>query len=69
MTPERKAYLEGLAEDFALPRSAVFLAASALGESEDYDGLITSLEDLTEAYERGEWPAGAEDDPRKELEV
>lgn len=63
MNSERNAYLNGLAEEFGLPPSAVFLAASMLGESEDYDGLITTLEDLSDEYERGEWPAGAEDDP------
>lgn len=44
----RKAYLKGLAEEFGLPESEVFLAASILGPSEDFDGLITTLEDRAE---------------------
>ena len=41
----RKEYLSGLAEDFGVPRSEVFMLASLLGESEDYDGLLSMLAD------------------------
>jgi hypothetical protein len=64
MNKERKAFLDGLAADHGLPRSAVYLAASCLPESEDHDGLITTLEDMSDEYERGHWPAGADDDPQ-----
>lgn len=40
---DRRAYLEGLAEEY--PREAVFALASMLGPSEDFDGLVTALED------------------------
>ena len=39
----RRDYLESLAEEY--PRDAVFALASILGPNEDFDGLITSLED------------------------
>lgn len=39
----RRDYLESLCEDY--PRDAVYALASILGSSEDFDGLITSLED------------------------
>ena len=39
----RIAYLESLCEEY--PRDVVFTLADLLGSSEDFDGLITSLED------------------------
>ena len=48
----RKQYMDGLAVDFGLPRSVVFTAAGMLGPNEDFDGLITTLEDASES---GEW--------------
>ncbi len=39
----RREYLEFLCEDY--PRDAVYALAGILGASEDFDGLITSLED------------------------
>jgi hypothetical protein len=47
----RKEYLLSLAEDFGIDKSAVFTIASMLGETEDFDGLISSLEDYE--YENG----------------
>ena len=41
----RRDYLNGLAVNLNLPKETVFLAASMLGESEDFDGLVTTLED------------------------
>ena len=49
MNQERKEYLNGLAEDFGLNKDIVFMAASMLGESEDYDGLVTTLEGYADA--------------------
>jgi len=42
----RKHYLTCLADDFGIDVSTVFTLASILGFSEDFDGLVTSLEDL-----------------------
>ena len=39
----RRDYLESLCEEY--DRETVFLLASILGPNEDFDGLITSLED------------------------
>ena len=47
----RKQYLDGLALDFGIPRSAVYDAASMLGPNEDFDGLITTLDDAVESGE------------------
>lgn len=41
----RRHYLEGLAEDMGLDEQTVFLAADMLGPTEDFDGLITTLDD------------------------
>lgn len=41
----RRAYLEALAEDFGIDQQTVFTLASILGASEDFDGLVTALED------------------------
>jgi len=42
----RQAYLKSLAEEYGLPFSVIMSAASALGPNEDFDGLITELEDM-----------------------
>jgi hypothetical protein len=42
----RRAYLEGLCEEY--PRAIVFALASVLPPSEDFDGLLTALEDAAE---------------------
>ena len=42
----RREYLESLCEEY--PRDAVYAIAGILGPSEDFDGLITSLEDCCE---------------------
>ena len=42
-----KAYLLSLCEEY--PRSAVMTLASMLGPNEDFDGLVTSLEDAEES--------------------
>lgn len=41
----RRAYLDSLAEDMGLDRETVYLMATMLGPNEDFDGLVTSLED------------------------
>lgn len=40
----RRAYLDSLAADLNLDRDVVYLMATMLGPSEDFDGLVTSLE-------------------------
>jgi hypothetical protein len=39
----RREYLESLAQEY--DRDTVFMLASILGASEDFDGLVTALED------------------------
>jgi hypothetical protein len=41
----RSDYLECLAEDYEVPEDVVFALASALGANEDFDGLVSELED------------------------
>ena len=43
--PDRRAYLADLAENYG---GSVYMLADLLGPSEDFDGLITSLEDMEE---------------------
>lgn len=45
----RRAYLESLCEEY--PRSFVFALADMLGPSEDFDGLITGLEDAAADFD------------------
>jgi hypothetical protein len=45
MKMTRKEYLSGLAEDYGIARADVFMLADLLGESEDYDGLLSMLAD------------------------
>jgi hypothetical protein len=47
----RGAYLRDLAADNDWPLSAVLLAAELLGPSEDFDGLVTTLEDWEQSGE------------------
>jgi hypothetical protein len=42
----RKAYLISIAEDYGIQESAVFLLSQMLGAGEDFDGLISHLNDL-----------------------
>ena len=49
----RKEYLIGLAEDYGVSRSDVFMMADLLGENEDYDGLISMLQDHADGL--GDW--------------
>lgn len=48
---DRKDYLMYLAEDFGVDYDVVKQLAGLLGEAEDFDGLITSLEDMETWYE------------------
>lgn len=42
----RKEYLIDLADQYNVDQSAVFEMAQLLGSSEDFDGLVSMLEDL-----------------------
>ena len=41
----RTDYLQSLADDYELPLEDVQMIACLLGSSEDFDGLVTTLED------------------------
>lgn len=43
-------YLEGLADELELDPATVFALADMLGPNEDFDGLVTSLEDYIHGY-------------------
>ena len=42
----RREYLDSLAEDFGIDNETVYALASVLGKSEDFDGLVSALEDM-----------------------
>jgi hypothetical protein len=44
----RREYLNSLAEDYGIDRATVYMMADLLGPNEDFDGLITSLEDYAD---------------------
>jgi hypothetical protein len=44
----RTDYLKSLAEDYGMSLDTVYALASMLGSNEDFDGLITELEDAAE---------------------
>ena len=46
----RRDYLDCLAEEFGVDRKTVYAMAAMLGPNEDFDGLVTSLEDYAEEY-------------------
>ena len=46
----RKEYLTAMAEEFGVDEETVFLLADMLGKDEDFDGLISMLEDYEGIY-------------------
>ena len=46
----RHAYLVSLADDLGVDIDIVMALADMLGANEDFDGLVTSLEDFAEGY-------------------
>ena len=44
----RKDYLENLSEDYGVDYETVSCLASLLGPEEDFDGLVTTLEDMAD---------------------
>lgn len=51
---DRKAYLTVLAEEYEAPLNDVLLLAELLGPDEDFDGLVTMLQDA--GYSGGNYP-------------
>ena len=43
---DRDDYLTCLSEDYGLPIEDVYSLAEMLGENEDFDGLVSALEDI-----------------------
>ena len=41
----RNDYLKGLADEYGVPESDVLALAGLFGEEEDFDGLVTAVED------------------------
>ena len=56
---DRKDYLHSLADDYSVPLTVVMSLAELLGENEDFDGLISELQDyaddMEEEFDRGEF--------------
>ena len=48
MTAERTEYLESLADDYGIDPATVIELALALGSNEDYDGLVSTLDDIAQ---------------------
>lgn len=46
----RKEYLQSLAEDYDMDYEDVEMLAATLGATEDFDGLVTALEDYCEGW-------------------
>ncbi len=46
----RREYLQSLSEEFDVPIEAVLCLAEILGEDEDFDGLVSSLEGYETIY-------------------
>jgi hypothetical protein len=44
----RRDYLDSLAEEYDVDKAAVYNLASVLGPNEDFDGLVTMLQDYAD---------------------
>jgi len=47
---DRKDYLESMAGEYGVSDEKVALLADILGPDEDFDGLVSSLEDLSDEF-------------------
>lgn len=47
----RKDYLMSMADDYGLPYNTVRTIASMLGENEDFDGLISALDEYSDMFD------------------
>ena len=50
----RKDYLQSLAEEYGVDYQSVACLAALLGSGEDWDGLVSAVEDVAMAQEDGE---------------
>jgi len=50
----REEYLASIADDMGLEEYDVGVLADLLGEGEDFDGLISTLEDYADSYRKGD---------------
>lgn len=46
----RRAYVVALAEDYGVEERIVFMLANMLGPAEDFDGLVSMVEDHAQGY-------------------
>lgn len=46
----RTDYLKSLSEDYGVDYQLVVVAASMLGPNEDFDGLVTTIQDESDGY-------------------
>ena len=46
----RRDYLDELAEDYGVPKDYVYQAAQLLGPEEDFDGLVTTIQDFANTF-------------------
>jgi len=53
----RADYLKGMADDYGVPPMVVYELAGMLGDCEDFDGLVTSMDDFSAAGFLGEFGA------------
>jgi hypothetical protein len=50
----RRQYLESLADDYGVPIEQVILTANIYGPSEDFDGLVSTVQDIADGvYDNG----------------
>lgn len=55
---QRQEYLESLSDEYNVPQPIVDALAESLGPSEDYDGLVSVLEDyeyFADEYDGGDY--------------
>jgi len=58
----RKAYLQDLAGEYGVPMRVVWELSGALGPNEDFDGLLTELQDYVDLHEEDEEEDDEEDE-------
>lgn len=55
---DRQEYLESLASEYGIDVEIVYSFAEILGENEDFDGLVTTLEDYIDGLDDEEFDEG-----------
>ena len=64
----RDDYLNSLSEDYGIPLDAVLAVAEILGPDEDFDGLVSNLEDAMYGGWFDETDSAGEDDEENEYD-